>query len=73
MLLATTTNCYMSIYCCVQLGLRTLCIARRRLNSEEFDHLDQLLKNARTAMDDRDAKVGCVVSSIIGRIYHAGV
>lgn len=45
-----------------------MCIARRRLNSEEFDHLNQLLKNARTAMDDRDAKVDCVVSSIIGKI-----
>lgn len=58
----------MLLHCCVQLGLRTLCIARRHLNSEEFDHLNQLLKNARTAMDDRDAKVGCVVSNIIDKI-----
>ena len=43
----------------LQLGLRTLVIASRELSDSEFNEFDELLTNARNALNDRDELVCC--------------
>lgn len=40
-----------------QLGLRTLCIAQRKLSAEEFEEIDSQLNSARNSLDDREEQV----------------
>ena len=41
----------------LQLGLRTLCIAQRKLSIGEFEKIDTMLKEAQNSMENRDEKV----------------
>ena len=41
----------------LQLGLRTLCIAHRKLTQAEFEEFDVKLKNAKSALENREEQV----------------
>ena len=41
----------------VSLGLRTLCIANKKLTTEEYKEFDRILTEARNSLDEREEKV----------------
>ncbi len=55
------------------LGLRTLCIAQRKLSLEEFTLFDSQLKQAQNSLDNRDEKVNHIFLRYQLLIYNMGI
>lgn len=45
------------MYCLPQEGLRTLCVAYKRLSAEEYEGIRKLLDTCKMALQDRDKKL----------------
>uniref|UniRef100_A0A663FHT1 ATPase phospholipid transporting 11A n=1 Tax=Aquila chrysaetos chrysaetos TaxID=223781 RepID=A0A663FHT1_AQUCH len=51
-------------YVCNQEGLRTLCVAYKKLTAEEYSNAQKLLQNAKLALQDREKKLAEVYEKI---------
>jgi phospholipid-translocating ATPase len=55
------------------LGLRTLCIAQKKLTEDEFETFDNLLRGARTALDQREEKLQLAYEAVERNVTLLGV
>ncbi|XP_077987286.1 phospholipid-transporting ATPase IF-like isoform X2 [Glandiceps talaboti] len=53
-------------------GLRTLCIAHRYLSTEEFDEFDSKLRDARTALQNREEKLAAAFEFVENDLHILG-
>jgi phospholipid-translocating ATPase len=53
----TTRGFPYTLPCTLQEGLRTLCVAYKRLIPEEYEGVSKLLQSAKVALQDREKKL----------------
>ena len=53
-----------AVCCVVQEGYRTLCVAYKHLNAEEYAQADAGLREARLALQDREEKLMAVYNQV---------